>query len=412
MKPSPALTPPPGNPRFELADSLRGIALICIITVHAFFVTGVFATEFTPIVIELAIALQVFFILSGFLLYRPFASARAKGKPVPSVRTYFRRRVLRIVPAYWLALAGLGLTIGLYGLWANWLPIFTLTQIYTDRPLQGIGAAWSLAVEVRCYLFLPIFALIARRLYLRGSWVAGELAVIGAVIVLFEVVRVIHYLEPSVFGGLPLMAIPVIPSSFAIGMGLAVLSAAFDDPKANLVERLSSAHEVVARRPGLVWGGALVFFLIASFVFRGYSGIVELPGTYPAIGGVSYLGDWWAGLVVALLFALPALFAESAGGWVRTLLASRTLTWLGVISYGAYLWHWAIQRELYEWVFSDFSQDPATLAVVVVGGVGAVIAGALSYYGVELYFLRRKEPRRNSRREPIPAPAAAARDPR
>jgi peptidoglycan/LPS O-acetylase OafA/YrhL len=404
-KPSPALTPPPGNPRFPLADSVRGVALIGIIIVHAFFVSGAFEDGFEPMVIELAIALQVFFILSGFLLYRPFAAARAAGKPVPSIRTYFRRRVLRIIPAYWLALTVLGLTIGLYGLWEDWLPIYTQTQIYTDTPLAGIAPTWSLAVEARCYLFLPLFALLARRLRLRGSWVAGELAVIGLVILVFEVVRVLDRADPGLFGNLQLMAIPVIPSSFAIGMGLAVLSAASADPQAKDPSKVSSVHAFIARHPARVWAGALVFFLAASFIFRGYSGIVELPGTAGQLGWVNYLGDWWAGLAVALLWVLPALFGDSAGGWVRAILANRALTWLGVISYGAYLWHFTIQNELQRSVsfFADLPLGASTVAMVAVGGVVSVVAGALSYYGVELYFLRRKEPRWRRRARTAPA---------
>ena len=41
----------------------------------------------------------IFFAISGFLLYRPFVSARLNGAPRPAARTYLRRRILRILPA-------------------------------------------------------------------------------------------------------------------------------------------------------------------------------------------------------------------------------------------------------------------------------------------------------------------------
>ena len=49
--------------------------------------------------------MTVFFVLSGFLLYRPFVRARLLGGPAPPGAAYGWRRVLRIVPAYWVALA-------------------------------------------------------------------------------------------------------------------------------------------------------------------------------------------------------------------------------------------------------------------------------------------------------------------
>jgi peptidoglycan/LPS O-acetylase OafA/YrhL len=195
-----------------------------------------------------------------------------------------------------------------------------------------------------------------------------------------------------------------------MGMGLAVLSAASKDPQAKDPSKVSYVHAYIARHPGRVWAGALVFFLAASFIFRGYSGIVELPGTYGQQSWVNYLGDWWVGLAVALLWVLPALFGDSAGGWVRGVLANRTLTWLGVISYGAYLWHFAIQNELQTSVsfFAELPPGASTIAMVAVGGVVSVVAGALSYYGVELYFLRRKEPRRDRRAGSAAATAVAS----
>ena len=51
--------------------------------------------------------MTIFFLLSGFLLYRPFIAHRAGGPPPPGFGDYGRRRVLRIIPAYWLVVTAL-----------------------------------------------------------------------------------------------------------------------------------------------------------------------------------------------------------------------------------------------------------------------------------------------------------------
>ena len=45
--------------------------------------------------------MSIFFVISGFLLYRPFVVRKLRGEPFPSIGGYAIRRFLRIVPAYW-----------------------------------------------------------------------------------------------------------------------------------------------------------------------------------------------------------------------------------------------------------------------------------------------------------------------
>jgi peptidoglycan/LPS O-acetylase OafA/YrhL len=61
----------------------------------------------------------VFFALSGFLLYRPYLAARLAGRPQPSTRSFLRRRWLRILPAYWVALTVLAIWPGLPGVFTG-----------------------------------------------------------------------------------------------------------------------------------------------------------------------------------------------------------------------------------------------------------------------------------------------------
>ncbi len=110
MKPStasPALQPPAGNERFPLVDGLRAIAALSVVVYHVGLVSGLneggggahYAFQ------RLNVGVTLFFVISGFLLYRPYVNARLRGTPRPTARQFFRRRLLRIVPAYWAALA-------------------------------------------------------------------------------------------------------------------------------------------------------------------------------------------------------------------------------------------------------------------------------------------------------------------
>ena len=120
------------------------------------------------------VGVAVFFLLSGFLLYRPFAQARFEGRRRPATLLYAQRRALRIVPAYWVALVCVVLLVGRSGESATASPVFTpegiityfgFLQIYDSNTLLGgISAAWTLCVEVTFYALLPLWALLIARI--------------------------------------------------------------------------------------------------------------------------------------------------------------------------------------------------------------------------------------------------------
>ena len=161
-----ALTPPPGNPRFPLVDGMRAIAALSIVVFHAGGAT--FYTLSHPLggyVARLNVGVTLFFVISGFLLYRPYLAARFGGPPAPRLRDYARRSMLRIFPAYWVALIVLGIAVDLPGAVSSdwWVYAFLLQGYRLDWVLGGIGPAWSLSIEVAFYAALPFFALALAR---------------------------------------------------------------------------------------------------------------------------------------------------------------------------------------------------------------------------------------------------------
>jgi peptidoglycan/LPS O-acetylase OafA/YrhL len=107
------------------------------------------------------LGVRIFFMISAFLLYRPYAMAHLHGVSEPALRTYAMRRALRILPAYWVALTVLAIWPGLRGVWTeNWWVYYGMLQGYWgSTQFSGLTVAWSLTVEVAFYAALPFLAL-------------------------------------------------------------------------------------------------------------------------------------------------------------------------------------------------------------------------------------------------------------
>ena len=91
-------------------DGLRGLAALSVFVVHVWLYGGsAYPTRETALdkaVFELRLALVLFFVLSGYLLWRHFARATFEGGRRVDLWQYVKRRAARIVPAYWAAMAG------------------------------------------------------------------------------------------------------------------------------------------------------------------------------------------------------------------------------------------------------------------------------------------------------------------
>ena len=123
-----AVAPPPHHPRFPLLDGMRAIAVLSVVLVHT--TVGAHDTPILgPLLAHTNIGVAIFFLISGFLLYRPFIAHRGGGPAAPSVDQYAKRRVLRIYPAYWLVLTVLVIAPGLTGIGdGEWWALYGLVQ--------------------------------------------------------------------------------------------------------------------------------------------------------------------------------------------------------------------------------------------------------------------------------------------
>ena len=394
--PAPNVAPPPGHPRFPLLDGVRALAALSIVLLHVGDGTGFARTNalgaFTA---RMDAGVALFFVLSGFLLYRPFVASRLEAHPAPSAGRYLRRRLLRIVPAFWVAMLVMGALGWISVLNGDWWRYFGFVQnLSVETVLGGIRPAWSLCVEMSFYLVLPVWALGIARL-LRGrprrTQIRAEAIALGALALASLALRAAFF--DADHGSLWLVTLPAFLDWFAVGMGLALASVALAgrEPRA-----------AVLRRPWLAWAGAAACFALVSLV-------VPLPRGLVAAGTVeAHLAQHVLYIAVGALVALPGIFgirpdAEPASRAIARFLGHPVMAWLGLVSYGIFLWHQPLLDQL---LIQDLPGRAPVLpfvTVLVVTTAGAVAIAAVSYYLVERPFLALKDPRR--RQAPAQAPA-------
>jgi peptidoglycan/LPS O-acetylase OafA/YrhL len=389
------------KPRFPLLDSVRAIAALSVLVFHASLWSQITLTGSVaaPFLSRLDVGVAVFFALSGFLLYRPYVRARLIGGPAPRVAAYGWRRLLRIVPAYWVALTVLAVAVPLEGVFepGHAVVYYGFLQIYGDLVLGGITQAWSLCVEVTFYALLPLWALLLAR---RPASVRVELwalAGLAAVAVAWNLLAVLGAADPEHANTSRMLVwLPAFLDHFALGMALAVLSVC--------AERDGRAPRSVAwveRRPWAAWLGALAAF---TFVAIGI-GLSSENRLDAPMNAAQTLARHWLYAVVAVGVLLPAVFGPPGHGAIRRLLAHPALLYLGAISYGIFLWHNGVIEltagaiEI-DGTWTDFA------VLLGVGVIGAVVAASLSWRLVERPILRLKPLVRDAAR-PSPDPAAA-----
>jgi peptidoglycan/LPS O-acetylase OafA/YrhL len=285
------------------------------------------------------------------------ATARA-GRAPARLRDYARRRALRILPAYWFALAVLALWPGL-NFTGGWWKYALFLQAYDPHTvLGGIAPAWTLCVEVTFYALLPLYALALRRA--RGG-VAIELGVLALLAAAALALRTgLHH-----DGGAHTTAgtLPGLFDWFAVGMALAVLSA---------------AGRLPTRAPWAWWAAAAGLFVLVAVG-------VGAPRVYDerAWSGASWLVAHVLYALIAACVVLPAVAARDDRG-PRRVLRTRGLAALGLISYGIFLWHYPLLAELRDRGVHGW------LALAAAGLPLTIACAAISYRLVERPLLARK----------------------
>jgi len=356
-------------------DGLRALAALGVFGVHLNQILDVDLYwgpfDLGLLLINGEVGVALFFVLSGFLLSRPFVAYRTGNGPRPSLRHYAWHRLVRIVPAYYLCLLLLVLINGSWrvpegqvDLLLHLLFLFNLAEFST---LSINPVFWTLAVEMQFYLVLPLLFLLRGRLW----W---KLLLIGAAAYVLHVVLNSWldwqirwpwsdwqlWLRPhgamlthSLFAHLP---------HFLIGMLLALYQQQRGGPIAKSWANLGFLILMIAF--------PLILASDAADMLSAPYGRYFLP-------------------VVPLMFALLVFFTLHSP-FALALLELRPVRYLGRVSYGLYLFHlpamWWLDRQMlsrqldapdHPWVF-------LALAFLL-----SVLVAAASYQWLERPLMRR-----------------------
>ncbi|HEY0228490.1 MAG TPA: acyltransferase [Mycobacterium sp.] len=315
-----------GVDRVSSLTGIRAVAAILVVGTHAAYTTGKYTHGYWGLVgARMEIGVPIFFVLSGFLLFRPWVKAVVIDRPSPSVSRYVRHRVRRIMPAYVIVVlfayvlyhfreAGPNPGHTWYGLFRN----LTLTQIYCDGYLgkylhQGLTQMWSLAVEASFYVLLPFLAYFLLVVISRRRWrprlVVGTLLALALISPTWlALVHVDHWFPDGAR-----LWLPTYLAWFLGGMLLAVLQAMGVQCYAFVAIPLAIVSYFIVATP---IGGA--------------------PTTSPASAWEAVVKTVFY-TVIATLAVAPLALGDR--GLYSRLLASRPMVWLGEISYEIFLIH-------------------------------------------------------------------------
>lgn len=312
--------------RVASLTGIRAVAALLVVGTHAAYTTGKYTHGYWGLVgSRLEIGVPIFFVLSGFLLFRPWLKSAATGGPPPSLSRYAWHRVRRIMPAYVITVLFAYVLYHFREAGPNpghtWLGLarnLTLTQIYCNGYLgkylhQGLTQMWSLAVEASFYVLLPLLAYVLLVLVCRRRWQPRLLlaALIGLMLISPAWLVLVH--TDHWFPDGARLWLPTYLAWFLAGMLLAVLQAMGVRGYAFVAIPL-----------------AVVCYFIVSTPIAG------APTTSPATLSEALFKTCFYAVIAALAVAPLALGDR---GWYWRLLATRPMVWLGEISYEIFLIH-------------------------------------------------------------------------
>ena len=251
---------------------------------------------------------------------------------------------------------------------------YLLLHIYDSSQVIGgpIQQSWTLATEIAFYAFLPCWAWVMSRRRRSGEAQlkieVGALLALGLASALANLLLVKLHVAGSTFAQLG-MWLPFRVVDFVPGMLLAVLSAWVSHRSIRLPDWVVGLPTTIA-----CWiGSAVAFWLVSTQL--------NLPA-FPVYTTRQAFAVRVLYLIVAVLFVAPAVIGRQKGGVVQPLLGNRLAVWVGLISYGIYIWHEAWMDVYLRW----FDQQP--LATGILGfGVFTIsltlICAVISWYFIE-----------------------------
>jgi len=310
-------------------DGLRAIAVLLVLVFHSWYkVPGYLAAgqpESSNPLDAGHTGVHLFFVLSAFLLFQPYARWLFGLQSRPSALLFFKRRALRVGPAYWICLFFILLagSLGVRRLADVGLHAVFLQNLYGPSTYSLDGVFYTMAIEVQFYLTLPLLGWFCFQLVKRGGLRPG-LAVGVCAASMFAIALIDKALSTTSLTAIPTLgtalltfsSLPYWYSVFAMGIAASTIYV-------YLTTAGRARFSNVATAGSAVFAGGLALWLALVFV----PALAQSPAP---LMGVAY-----SSILLGVVF-----------GWkgIRAIFEWKPLRFVGLISYSLYLWHLAVLK--------------------------------------------------------------------
>ncbi|HLZ62980.1 MAG TPA: acyltransferase [Ktedonosporobacter sp.] len=345
-------------------DGLRAIACLSVIMVHMNQLSnefGIWKFHLDGIGAYISAAslfgesgVILFFLLSGFLLFLPYAKSLLFDSDWPSTRRFYTRRIFRILPGYYVALCLLLLFFNpLYLQTEHWHDLWLFLTFHMDFPptFQKLnGPFWTLAIEFRFYMALPLLswlmALVVRRgalhwrltkltlcLLLMLAWGFGTLywglfLARALPLALWFPHPIAETLTSYLFTAQKGKYFEV----FSIGMLIAMLYVY----RQNTPPCKHATHKRDLLHPLLFTLGLAGLAFMTLWRYNAQT----LPLFNPSIPFWATYKDLFYPIGHAICYGLCMFALLHGPNWLRRPFAWTPLRWIGLISFSLYMWHY------------------------------------------------------------------------
>lgn len=335
--------------RLDVLDGLRGLAILLVVWYHAWLVSGQAIPALNFVAEAGFLGVDLFFFISGFCLFYPYARAQIERTAEPTTRRFFARRAAKIVPSYLLAL---GLFAVVYhARFAS--PQDALVQIgshltflHTLHPQTYgsiSGPLWTIGVEVQFYLVFPLIAPWLRR---------APLITYGALVAVAESYRLVLAALGKSATFWCANQLPAYLDIFGAGMIASLALVAFRT-------RVSAVRREQLTRVSIA-AFAIVLLGIARVSAIGRA--ADMNAVYDWVNAHRiFIGP------LCIVLALSSSFAVDR--W-RSIVATRALVFLSLISYNLYLWN----LEIVVWFREAHMPAPLAFGLAIVTAIGVATA--------------------------------------
>jgi peptidoglycan/LPS O-acetylase OafA/YrhL len=350
-------------------DGIRGLACFLVIFYHLNLVARDYhiwipINDFGSIAGSIALFGQsgiiLFFMLSGFLLFLPYAKSMLLARDWPSVRLFYLRRAFRIMPGYYISLFFLTpLMHPEYLQKTHWGDLWLFMTFRMDFPqtFQKInGPFWTLAIEAQFYLVLPLLAWAMSAIVCRGRMLRRTiwLAICVCAVIAWGLLSRYCGLHWNSFFNSKTSILSVIPSSFTLFIKPYVVGTDgkyFEDFGIGMliaVAYVCSQNTALYTRwhKGMLWISPLLF--IAAIIILFFTALWHFYTWYPhhALHFLDQYHDalmssWgeWEPLCSGIGYGLFMCALLYGPRWLVRPWEWAPLRWIGLSSYSLYIWH-------------------------------------------------------------------------